>query len=309
MNEKITLGSNFYPTNGDEARRQRNAVDSWRSLPGVDLVDVQLADAPARVALDGFRRVEKLRHDSVQLTGVAGKHNPTVSEVFDLLAREAISAGNRLFAFANTDIILTPAMVAAVFEGVAAGCQAQVFSRMDFDGASGKDLEIIYQGQDLFVVDAAWWLQNRWRFRPYIIGGGVWDMAFTPILLCHAAGRLHNRSAYIRHERHANSWLASPYLPHNMFLTTLDSRYLSVWSDYCNRLDELRRTDIDPGREAALLEHAFTLRPRPLRARLINLARAGRAFARQWLAGARRGRFRLPPYRSVYPAAGPAGSR
>ena len=309
MNEKITLGSNFYLAKGDDARRQRNAVDSWRSLPNVDLVDVQLESAPARLELDGFRRVEKLRHDSVELTGIPGKHNPTMSEVFDLLAREAIAAGNKLFAFANTDIVLTPGMVTTVFAVAAEGCKAQVFSRMDFDGPSGADLEMIYQGQDLYVVDAAWWMQNRWRFRPYIIGGGVWDMVFTPILLCHAAGRLHNREALIRHERHANSWLASPYLAHNMFLTTLDSCYVSEWSNYCNRLGELRSAGAGPAEESALLASSFTLRPPPWRTRLKHAARSLRAFGRQWLAGARRGRFRVPPYRSVYAAPGPGGSR
>ena len=306
--QRITLGTNFYPTSGDDARRQRAAQDSWRGLPDVDLVDLQFERAPARLELPGFRRVEKLRHDSVQLTGLAGKRKPVASEVFDLLAREAVSAGNELFAFANADILLSAEMIAATRAAAAAGCQAQMFSRMDFDGETGTDLEIIYQGQDAFVLDARWWLENRWRFRPYIVGDLCWDDVYTSILLCHAPARLHNRAALVRHERHATAWHDSPFSAHNRFLLTLDSHYFSDWSRYCDRLGELRVIGGGEAQEEALLQASFTLRP-VWRERLKCLGRSSRAFGRQWLAGARHRKFGLPAWRSVYPPAGPVGIR
>jgi hypothetical protein len=264
MNKRITLGSNFYPSGEDDQRRQRAARDSWRNLPDVDLVDLQFESDPDRLEIPGFRRVEKLRQDSVRITGLAGKRKPVASEVFDLLAQEALAAGNELFAFSNADIILTPEMIA----------------RMDFDGETGADGEIIYQGQDTFVLDAQWWMENRRRFRPYILGESSWDNVYTSILLSHAAARLHNFPALIRHERHANAWYDSPFGAHNRFLLKLDSYYFTDWCNYCLQLDHVAADDW-PAREPVLRKTSFTLRP-SWRERLKCVARAARAFGQQW---------------------------
>ena len=302
MNQKrITLGSNSYPSRGEDARRQQAALDSWRGLPGVDLVDLQFADEPDPPAVPGFRCVPRLRHDSRKITGAAGRRKPIVSEMFDLLAREALAAGNDIFVFSNVDILLTPDTVAAIHAAAADGCRAQVFSRMDFDGKTGADVAMIYPGQDTFAVDARWWLDNRWRFRPYIIGETSWDNVFTAIMLCHAPTRLHNRETLARHEEHDVIWFDSPFRTHNLLLLTLDSYYYLDWCQFCSGLRVLRPDGVagDEAQEAAWRQSSFQMRP-PLRNRLIHVGRVARAFAQQWLARARRGKFGVPPHRSVY---------
>ena len=299
--KRITLGSSSYPARGEEGRRQANALDSWRQLPGVDLVDLQFADAPDAPVLPGFKRVEKLRYDSVGLTGAAGRRKPIISEMFDLLAQEALAAGNDIFMFSNLDILLTPATVAAVHAAAEEGCKAQAFSRMDFDGPTGADICLLYPGQDTFAVDARWWLENRRRFRPYVVGDTSWDNVYTAIMVTHAPTRLHHREALTRHEDHDAVWFDSPFQAHNLFLLTLDSHYHRNWCTYCNTLRTLRPDGHagDQAREEELRRESFAARP-DWRARWVHAGRVGRAFARQWLARARRGRFGLPPYRSVY---------
>lgn len=307
MRTTLTLGTNFYPAQGGEGRRQQAAQDSWRLLPGVDLVDVQFARDPARLDLPGFRRVDTLRRDSRELTGVAGKRKPLMSELFDALAHQALAAGHERFAFANADIVLGPSFVETVRAGAAAGSRAQVFSRVDFPGEIAGNEEMIFPGQDVFVLDVRWWLDNRWRFRPYIIGEVGWDNVYTSILLRHAPGaRLHNRVGHARHEIHENAWYASPFEPYNTFLITLDSYYFRDWCEYCGELRRLRGGGLlgggalgDEAAEAAAQLAAYSWRP-DVRARLVHWGRVTRAYARLWGAGLRRGRARLPERRSTY---------
>lgn len=299
--KRITLGSHYYPAKGEDARRQNAAVDSWRALPGVDLVDLQFAHLPDPPELPGFRRVRGMRQDSVTLTGAEGRRKPIVSEMFDLLAREALAAGNETFVFSNSDILMRPETIAAIHAATAEGCKAQVFSRMDFDGKTGRDLRLIYPGQDSYAVDARWWLENRWRFRPYVVGETSWDNAYTSIFVCHAPTRLHNRVPLTWHEDHDTIWHNSPFQAHNLFLLTLDSRYYHDWCVYCDGLRALR-TDDQPGDDARedRLRESFRSTRFGWRKELVHAARVARTYGREWLARARRGRFGVPPHRSVY---------
>ena len=299
--QRITLGSHSYPAKGEDARRQNAALESWRHLPNVDLVDLQFAHLPPVPELPGFRRVQAMRQDSVELTGAQGRRKPIVSEMFDLLAREALAAGNEIFMFSNSDILLSPATIAAVFAAAEEGCKAQVFSRMDFDGKTGRDVALIYPGQDTFAVDARWWMENRWRFRPYVIGETSWDNVYTALMVLHAPTRLHNRETLARHEEHEVIWYDSPFRAHNLLLLTLDSYYHGDWCRFCEGLRAIRTDGFagDPAREEALRRESFRLRP-SWRTRLIHVGRVARAFARQWLARVRRGKFGVPPHRSDY---------
>ena len=221
--------------------------------------------------------------------------------MFDLLAQEALAAGNDIFLFSNSDILMTPETIAAIQAAAAEGCKAQVFSRMDFDGQTGSDTTMVYHGQDSFAVDARWWMENRWRFRPYVIGETSWDNVFMAVMVSHAPTRLHNRATLTRHEKHEIIWYHSPFRAHNLLLLTLDSYYHEDWCRYCDGLRVLRAGGGvgDEAQEEALRRDSFRLRP-GWRTRLVYRGRVARAFAQQWLARAKGGRFGIPPYRSVY---------
>ena len=95
-------------------------------------IDVQWRDTPP--TRPWIRTVAALRRDSTTVTERAGRGKPIVSDVLDALAAIA-ERGCRYFAYANSDIIVSPAAVARV---VAGDHQAYAFSCMDYDSA-GRD--------------------------------------------------------------------------------------------------------------------------------------------------------------------------
>ena len=88
-----------------------------------------------------------------------------------------------------------------------------------------------------------------------------------------------------------------------MFLLTLDSHYHADWCTYCHELKALRTDDQpgDPAREDALRESFHRTRP-GWRKAMVHGGRVARAYAKEWLARARRGKYGPPPGRSVYEA-------
>ena len=217
----ILLGINVYAAKGDAARRQENCLKSLRALEGVSLVNLQFADDP--IEAERFDTVCELKNDSRKVTGRKGPQKPIVSELFTILAEQARSRGLRYFGFANSDIIISQS---AIDCAVAERKEAYVFSRMDYDGESGKDIGMLIFGADLFIIDTRWWLDNKWRFRPYIFGEFCWDNVYASIILCHAQAVLLNREASIKHERHANNLGESPFGWYNGLLAALDTTYL-----------------------------------------------------------------------------------
>lgn len=228
----IAIGSAFYPSEGDDRRRQLRARDALLALPGVVAVHVQFHDdayAPKGLVT---RRV--LRLDSRRITGAAGRRKPIVSEMCDALAAVAREAGARYFAYINADIEVTPAAIEYVRSG---GRDAYAFSRLDVDPDTGHALGIQRYGIDMLAIDTAWWARERRRFRPYIAGEAAWDNVYAAILCSHGRADVVNHRALIRHERHPMLWKDGPFAEHNGFLAALDHPYFSQWARYIDALE------------------------------------------------------------------------
>jgi hypothetical protein len=82
---------------------------------------------------------------------------------------------------------------------------------------------------------------NRWRFRPYILGEACWDNVYAALLMCHGNGRLVNRDAVIRHEKHGTIWGDGAFAEYNSLLASFDARYFTLWATYHARLVEAAR--------------------------------------------------------------------
>ncbi|SOD02595.1 hypothetical protein SAMN05216486_10475 [bacterium JGI 053] len=280
----LLLGVNAFAATGDGARRQAEALESWRGLSGVRLAN--LGWPGDVVEVDGFATHPVLREDSRTASGRAGPRKPVVSEAFDRLAAIAAAEGCRWFGYANSDIAWTQDAVDAI---VAGGRQAYAFSRCDVEPGTGRGMEIVTAGIDAFVVDVAWWGANRRRFRAYLGGEPIWDNVYAAVLLAHGDGVLLNRAPLVLHERHpAGDWGRSPYAGYLAYLAALDSLYFSRWAAYHHRLSELRARGAgeDEDEEAALQREAFRGRF-PARDRLVQVGRALKARAR-WAAARRR---------------------
>lgn len=234
----MLVGTHVHPASGDAARRQRRALDALRDVSPIAPVNLQFADRRDLQEVDGFETTPVLRQDSNRITGRDGIRKPIVSEMFTRLAEVAAGRGIRCFAFTNSDIVFTP----AAFDCVARGAHnVYAFSRTDFEAETGRDIGPLVHGADVFAVDARWWLDHHSRFRPYIVGEGVWDNVYTAQLLCWAGGVLLNRDPLVRHESHPIVWRDSPFAEHNGILGALDRMYFSRWVMYANRLEQMRR--------------------------------------------------------------------
>jgi hypothetical protein len=213
-------------------------MDTLRELSPWPLVNLQFADRANLQEMDGFETAAVLRVDSNTVTGRPGVRKPVLSELFTRLAEAAVERGAPMFLFTNSDIIFT----SAAFDRIGDGNErAQVVARTDFEPETGRDLPPLIYGTDVFAVEAAWWLANRHRFRPYVVGEGCWDNVYTAQLLCWAGGLLLNREPLVRHEAHALAWRQSPFAEHNRYLAALDRLYFTRWVTYASRLAVLRR--------------------------------------------------------------------
>lgn len=272
MTDAVLIGTHTYGASGAAAARQRHCVDSLRRLERAGIVNLQFADGAHHV--DGVETLAVLRKDARTVTRSDAPRKGILSEMFDVLAREASARGCRYFCFTNADIIWSQD---AVDWMLASGKQACIFSRRDFDAATGADRDIELSGVDAVAIDPRWWSGNRRRFRDYIVGEICWDNVYTAVLMCHADAAIENRRGLLRHEQHPSGATPHPGIARYIqLLTALDAGYFHLWCYYWGRLAALRQQGAPPQAEDDLARAVFAQRPTPA-ARLIQAARAVKA--------------------------------
>lgn len=272
-NTSICFGINIYPATGGASRRQDQSNQSLLALHGVELINLQFRNQDALQTRKGFDTLCVLEKDSTTVSGQLGTRKPIVSELFDAMAKEAFKRRCRYFAFSNSDIEVTQDAVDLILKAVSDGF---VFSRVDYDAASGQDLGMVIWGADCFVIDTSWWIKNRRRFRDYILGDMGWDTTYASILMCHSDCILLNRDPLIRHQRHTSVWIDSPFAMFNGYLAALDARYFSLWCGYIDQLEKLRNRQAAEEEELELQRRAFQWTSTPWQ-QLKQAARSGRA--------------------------------
>jgi hypothetical protein len=272
MTPAILVGTHTFSSGSDGTRRQAAAVDALCRLTGVEVVNVQFAEAPHSVT--GVRTLAALRSSSVAVTGRPGPIKPLMSEVFDALAAEAAARALPWFCFTNADIIFEQPAIDAI---ASADADAVVLARENFGGQNGGPPEMELAGVDVFAVSTAWWEAHRGLFRGYVAGEGVWDNVYTAILFCHGRCVIENRRGLVRHERHARGPMISPACAeYTRLLATLDAQYFSLWCRYWDGLGRLRRAGAPAEEETAWGRSVFVYAP-GLLARVKHAARVIKA--------------------------------
>jgi len=223
----VLIGMNFYAATGDAGRRQDRAIEALRHLPDATVVNLQWPDDQFDVP--GIPTLAHLRRDSRSVSGRGGRRKPIVSDMLQILAAAAESRGCQHFLFANADIEITPAAIAAV---TARARDGFVFVRTDLDPETQASLGPMRFGVDAFVFEVNWWRRHRRRFRAYIAGEPVWDNVYTAILLAHSDAEFIDRDGLILHERHDSPWRGSPFDDYTWFLAALDRPYFSLWAKF-----------------------------------------------------------------------------
>ena len=280
----LLLGTHAHPAAGEAARRQAAALGALAALRGVVRVNLQWPGEP--VEAEGFETRAVLRGDSVRASGRPGVRKPLVRELFDRLCDAAEDAGARCFCFTNADIHVRQALVDRV---LAEPRDGWAVSRMDFDGATGRELEVVTRGLDTFVVSTAWWRRNRRGFRPYVVGERLWDNVYAARLCAGGDAVVLNRGAWTLHERHPTAWMGSPFDAYTMMLVAHDRVAFSRWARYHHALEALRARGAGEAEEMALQRAAFgrraTARERAVEAAGVLRARLRWALRRREGAG------------------------
>jgi len=275
--DRILIGTHTFAARGDGARRQAACVASLRALDRTRIVNVQFAREPHHA--DGIETLPTLRNTSNGLTGRAGPTKPDVSEIFAVLASEAIARRIPLFCFTNGDIIVTQP---AVDWMLATTKDTFVFSRENFDGGSGESRGMELSGTDVFAMTVRWWQANARRFRRYLLGEGGFDNVYTAIMMCHSDGALENRRPLVRHEVHQPGPMPSPHFGEYIRrLCALDAQYFTRWCLYWDGLVRMRRSGATAEAESAWAREAFTWNPSPREA-LVQRGRNVKAEVRYW---------------------------
>jgi hypothetical protein len=254
----VVVGTHTFAASGEAARRQARAIDALRALNGVTAENVQFARDGH--TMDGVHTIAALTRDSCSVTGSAGPRKAIVSDILDVLCTRAEAVDSRYFCFMNADIVLSQVAVDWIATG---NREAWLFSREDFDGATGVSLGMATAGMDAIALSTAWWRRNRHRFRPYIAGEAVWDNVYTAIVMCHADAALENRHPLVRHEAHPAGWAPGqgPFARYTQYLAARDASYFTLWCQYWDGLQAIRRRGDDPEAEEALARRVFAWRP------------------------------------------------
>lgn len=254
----VIVGTHTYAASGDAARRQSAAMDALRRLRDATPVNVQFEEGAH--AVEGIETLRVLTRDARTVTGADGARKPILTDIVDALCRRAEASGVRSLCFMNADIVLSQEAVSWI---ASAEHDAWLFSREDFDGASGVSLGIATSGLDVIAFSTEWWRKNRFRFRDYIGGEAIWDNVYAAIVMCHANAALENRRPLARHEAHPAAWApgSGPYARYLQYLAALDAGYFSLWCEYWAGLQQIRRVGGTEEAERALAREVFRWRP------------------------------------------------
>jgi hypothetical protein len=227
-----------------------------RSFPGARLFDIQFAqDATPPPVVHGAERVRTLWQDSIAVSGRGGARKPIVREIFDALALRAVEMNSRYFMYVNADVEVDARALTLIARGMQ---DVYLFARTDV--GAGRPPEVLRSGVDAFAVDVRWWMQNRWRFRPYVLGEPTWDNVYAAIAMCHAPAAVVCDAGLLRHERHERAWSNSPFAEYQQWLAALDAPYFSLWCEYFEQTKAVDESALpQAARQAA--ERVFRFRP------------------------------------------------
>jgi hypothetical protein len=270
----LLIGSNYHPGSPAVVTRQKRSQDSILDLTDVECVNLQFENDP--MSVEGFRTLAQLQLDSLKVMGRSGTRKPITIEALDLLAHEAKVCGANYFCWVNADITVLPALLDVIRDR---DREAYLFSRTDIDESTSERIGIFHVGIDAFVFRVDYWIRNRWRYRKYILGEGLFDPVFTSITLCHSDGILFNNKDYLLHPNHERTWKYSPFSDWNIFLSAMDFIYLEKWNRYSRYLCD-HRSDGFSDDSMEQLQREMFLWPPPLKIRLWQHGRTIKAFFR-----------------------------
>lgn len=276
------------------AGRQDLCVRALDAVRAEDVLVLNVCYPEEAAERPGWTTLPVLSRSADAVLGVAGRRKPFVPDLLDAAAAWSAERGADLFCYLNNDIVVAPALVQALRRAAAEGAPALVAARTEAargpDGLTAGD--VLYRGYDVFAFRPDWWLANRDRFQPYILGERAWDNAYAAAILEEPGARLLFERGACLHESHASAWLAGPYADHNMRLyAKADARRQAAFEGFADTLALFGLERLGPADLAELVDIFFRA-PIPLQdRRRVNVAMVTHdrlEFTRQAIQGLRR---------------------
>jgi len=241
----IVLAVNLVPTDDHNWRhRQQLCIESIDKVRSLNIVPLNICYENEIITPEQWNVLPALKQSANVKLKVEGKRKPFVNEIFNLASEWAEQNGAEWFAYANNDIIITPELVKTVFKLINEGAETIIVSRNELDSFNKASENIPgyleYCGFDVFFCNVGWWLRNKIRFHPYILGERAWDDAYASIMMFHSKGKILYINGLCLHIKHPTNWLEGVYASYNMSIYNgVDRGYRDAFNAFVDAVGKI----------------------------------------------------------------------
>ena len=237
---KLIFGINTYKDPSDLNVRQKLCIKSLKKICSENNSIVNLQFNSDSFEYKDFNKTLKLQQSSQDYISHSSYKFPIVSEIFDVLSNEDCD----YFVFLNDDIIIQKNFLKEI-EDFDYDCY--ITSRVDINlhenGECYTPVNYNIHGFDLFCIKKEWWLKNRDKFPPLILGKYFWDTAYYVLCKKYGKTKTLNKLPYsILHPIH-NGDSNHQTKEHFYNQSTVDLKIIQSWfyvanNILTNRLDD-----------------------------------------------------------------------
>jgi len=203
---KIIIGTNTF----GKYHRQDVAVESWKHLSDVKLVNVQFEDEKDSFNVQyDMEHVFTLTRSSMDTVDKSTKKLPYINDILDVLSRQDCD----YFIYTNNDVIINKNLIKYISENKPA-CMS--CSRLDIHDVHSFDIilekkitPVRYEiaGFDTFIFSKDWYELHKDLFRDYLVGQPHWDQVYAGLMKMHGGDLFGNNfPPYCFHIHHEATW-------------------------------------------------------------------------------------------------------
>lgn len=237
---KLVFGINTYKDPDDLNIRQKLCLKALNKLNSENNTIVNLQFINDSFEYKDFNKTLKLQQSSQDYIPDSSYKFPIVSEIFNVLSNEDCD----YFVFLNDDIIIQKNFLKEI-EDFQYDCY--VASRVDVDldenGSYYTPTNYNIHGFDLFCIKKDWWLKNKDKFPPLILGKYFWDTAYYVLCKKYGKTKTINKLPYsILHPTH-NGDSNRETKEHFYNQTTVDPKIIQSWFYIANNILTNRLND------------------------------------------------------------------
>jgi hypothetical protein len=185
-----------------------------------------------------FTHLPLLQNQAKDLIPESTSTIPIAKDFFDILSNQDCD----YFMYLNSDTLPAKKLIKLILKGE---YETYAVSRHEIlpleniqDDVTAYKIEIA--GFDAWICKKQWWIDNRDKFKNYIVGNHLWDVDYAITMFKNSHGKLCNKEFFLAHEKHPIKWNDStPEALHNARLfdqTSFHKQWKEfIWGNLINR--------------------------------------------------------------------------